>query len=56
MCILGVIAVMKELIVGDYSCLYEGNNTKTHEVAGESAKQWKNLLDRCGKDGQDTTL
>ena len=47
---------MEELIVGDYSCLYEGNNIKTPEVAGESAKQLKNVLDRCGKDGQDTTL
>jgi hypothetical protein len=42
--------------VGDYFCLYEGNNIKTPEVAAEGVKQSKNLLDRCGKDRQDITL
>jgi hypothetical protein len=31
------------------------NNIKTAEVAGESTKEFKNPLDRGGKDGQDTT-
>jgi hypothetical protein len=49
-------ALMERLDRGRLLLSLEGNNIKTPEVAGESTQTIENLLDRCRKDGQDTTL